>query len=168
MFDLNKNAAGISRWVILGILGLFLLFFRQSAKSIVYAVFAIGLMLAGVASVVGWWQEHKVGTDDLFSLGGGVALFIFGIWIFRNPGSFDRILNMIAGVVLVICGINWMNRNAGANGSKAMSILSIVAIVAGIIIAFSHAATNWVISACGIGLIYTAVTGHISEKSFRS
>ncbi len=48
-----------------------------------------------------------------------------------------------------------------------MYILSIVSIVVGIIIAFSHAATNWVVTACGIALIYTAATGFIGEKVLR-
>ena len=167
MFDSNKNAGSISRWAILGILGIFLIFFRHYAKSIVYAVFAIGLMLAGAASVYGWWQAHRTGADDLIGLASGAAMLIAGLWILRNPGSFDRIINMIIGIVLIISGINWLNRASHETGSKTMLIMSIVSIVAGVIIAFSHAATNWLFSACGFGLVFTAVTGFISEKAFR-
>lgn len=109
-FD-NKNAGILSRWVILGILGLFLLFFRQTAKNIVYAVFGIGLMLAGAASVYGWWQARKDGMEDLIGVAGGIAMFIVGLWIMRNPGTFDRIINMIIGIVLVVSGVNWINRS---------------------------------------------------------
>ena len=165
-FD-NKNAGILSRWVILGILGLFLLFFRQTAKNIVYAVFGIGLMLAGAASVYGWWQARKDGMEDLIGVAGGIAMFIVGLWIMRNPGTFDRIINMIIGIVLVVSGVNWINRANQGSGNKTMYILSIVSIVVGIIIAFSHAATNWVVTACGIALIYTAATGFIGEKVLR-
>ncbi len=166
MFDSNKNAGIFSRWVILGILGLFLLFFRQTAKSIVYAVFGIGLMLAGVASVYGWWQARKDGKEDLIGVAGGIAMFVVGLWIMRNPGTFDRIINMVIGIVLVVSGVNWINR-ANVSGNKTMYILSIVSIVVGVIIAFSHAATNWVVTACAFALIYTAVTGFIGERTFR-
>ena len=166
MFNTNKNAGSISRWVILGILGIFLIFFRRSALNIVYAVFAVGLMLTGVASVYGWWQDHRTGTDDLLGLAGGIAVFAVGLWILRNPGSFDRILNMIIGIVLIVSGVNWINRGRAA-GSRVMTILSAVAIIAGILIAFSRSATSWIATACGLSLIYTAVIGFIGEKAFR-
>ena len=166
MFNTNKNASSISRWVILGILGIFLIFFRRFALNIVYAVVAVGLMLVGVASVYVWWEDHRAGMNDLLSLAGGLAIFAVGLWILRNPGSFDRILNMIIGVVLIVAGVNWLNRSR-ASGSRLMTVLSAVAIVAGILIAFSRSATGWIATACGLSLIYTAVIGFIGEKAFR-
>ena len=167
MFETNKNAGNLSRWVILGILGIFLVFYRHFALNIIYIVFAIGLMLAAAAGVYGWWQARKAGKDDVIGLVSSAVMFVVGLWILRNPNSFDRIINMIIGVVLIVSGANWLNTNSHETGNKLMSVLSIVAIIVGVIIATSHAATNWVATVCGFGLIYTAITGFIAEKAFR-
>ena len=166
MSDSNKNAGNLFRWVILGILGIFLVFSGHSALNIVYAVFAIGLMLAAAAGIYGWWQARKAGMDDLVGVISSIVMFIVGLWILRNPNSFDRIINMVIGIVLIVSGANWLSINSRA-GDRLMSVLSIIAIVVGVFIALSHTATNWVATACGFALIYAAVAGFISEKAFR-
>ena len=51
---------------------------------------------------------------------------------------------------------------------RVITIILVVAIVVGIMITFSRAATGWIATAGGIGLIYTAVTGLIGEKTFHN
>ena len=166
-FD-NKDAGGIIRWVLLGVLGLVLIINRRFALNIVYVIFGIGLMLVGISSLVGWWQNRAYQQDDLFSLLGGIALFVIGLWVFRNPSSFDKIINVLIGLVMIVTGVNWLSVNAQGTRDRLMKILSIVAIVLGVMIAFSRAATGWIATAGGIALIYTAVTGLIGEKLFHS
>jgi len=53
-----------------------------------------------------------------------------------------------------------------ANKDIIMIVMGAIALILGLIIACSNAATSWVIVAEGIGLIYTAITGFIGEKKF--
>ncbi|MBQ4436150.1 MAG: DUF308 domain-containing protein [Clostridia bacterium] len=163
----NKNAGNQLRWVILGVLGVLLIVNRRFALNIAYAIFAIGLMLAGILNAYGWWEARKAQHNDPIDLLSGIVLFVVGLWILRNPSSFDRIINMIIGIVLLVSGAKWLIVNKQTNNDKTMSVLSIIAIAAGLVIAMSRAATGWLATACGFCLIYNAVTGYISEKIFR-
>lgn len=51
-----------------------------------------------------------------------------------------------------------------SNLTICMIVIGAIALILGLIIACSNAATSWVIVAEGIGLIYTAITGFIGEK----
>ena len=75
---------------------------------------------------------------------------------------------MLIGLVLIVTGASWLNENNRTTQDNLVRILSIVAIVVGIMITFSRAATGWIATAGGIGLIYTAVTGLIGEKTFHN
>ena len=169
MFNpLSKNAGNTTRWLILGALGILLIINRRFALNIAYIIFAIGLMLAGVASVIGWWEDRRLGNEELVSLVSGIAMFVIGLWIIHNPNSFDKIINVLIGLVLIVTCASWLSMNGHSDQNKLMRILSIVGIVVGILITFSRAATGWIATAGGIGLIYTAVTGLIGEKVFHS
>ena len=164
----NKNAGNTTRWLILGALGILLIINRRFALNIAYIIFAIGLMLAGAASAFGWWERRGLGNDDMVGLVSGIAMFVVGLWIIRNPNSFDKIINVLIGLVLIVTGASWLNENNRTTQDNLVRILSIVAIVVGIMITFSRAATGWIATAGGIGLIYTAVTGLIGEKTFHN
>ena len=169
MFNpLSQTAGNTTRWLLLGALGILLIINRRFALNIAYIIFAIGLMLAGVASVIGWWEDRRLGNEELVSLVSGIAMFVIGLWIIRNPNSFDKIINVLIGLVLIVTCASWLSMNGQSDQNKLMRILSIVGIVVGILITFSHAATGWIATAGGIGLIYTAVTGLIGEKVFHS
>ena len=162
----KKNAGNLSRWVILGALGLLLIVAQRLAKDIVYTVFAIGLLMAGGAGVFGWWQTRSVQRDNLLSLAGSAAMIVVGLWILRNPETFDEVVNIIIGLVLIVAGVYWLSFSLKPVRNTLMIVLGAVAIILGVIIASTHAGTTWLVTAEGVSLIYTAVTGLLSEKIF--
>ena len=162
----NDRIGNNSRWLLFGILGVLLLLNRRFALNIAYILFGIGLMLAGVACIYSWWQSRNQASNDLISPIGGLVLFVVGLWILNNPSSFDGILNVIIGLVLIVSGANWLSKSGHPNQDRLMIVLSIVSIVAGLIIALSRAGTAWIATACGFSLIYTAITGFLGERMF--
>ena len=119
MFNpLSKNAGNTTRWLILGALGILLIINRRFALNIAYIIFAIGLMLAGVASVIGWWEDRRLGNEELVSLVSGIAMFVIGLWIIRNPNSFDKIINVLIGLVLIVTCASWLSMNGQSDQNK--------------------------------------------------
>ena len=93
--SMKKNAGNLSRWLIIGVLGLLLIVGQHIAKTILYTLFAVGLLLAGAAGAYGWWQHRSTERDDLVNLLGSIALAVVGIWIMRNTDGFDKIINVL-------------------------------------------------------------------------
>ena len=162
--ETNNNAGNVSRWLIIGALGLLLIIANHLAKTIVYTLFAAGLILAGGAGAYGWWKGGTADRDDKVSLLGSIALVIVGVWILLNSDTFDKIINVVIGLVLIVTGVYRLALNKQAVQDRLLTILSVVSIVLGLIIACSHAGTTWLLKAEGFSLIYTAVTGFIGDK----
>ena len=164
---MNKaNKANLITWLVLGILGLMLIVGKKVIKDALYIVMAVGLIIAAVSGILGWWKEKSRSKDAIISLLGSLALLGIGLWIITNPTAFDTFLNVIIGLVLMITGVMWLVRGCKANKDIIMIVMGAIALILGLIIACSNAATSWVIVAEGIGLIYTAITGFIGEKKF--
>ena len=123
-------------------------------------------IIAAVSGILGWWKEKSRSKDAIISLLGSLALLGIGLWIITNPIAFDTFLNVIIGLVLIITGVIWLVRGWKQNKDMIMIVMGAIALILGLIIACSNAATSWVIVAEGIGLIYTAITGFIGEKKF--
>ncbi len=162
----KANKANLITWLILGILGLMLIVGKKVIKDALYIVMAVGLIIAAVSGILGWWKEKSRSKDAIISLLGSLALLGIGLWIITNPTAFDTFLNVIIGLVLMITGVMWLVRGWKANKDIIMIVMGAIALILGLIIACSNAATSWVIVAEGIGLIYTAITGFIGEKKF--
>ena len=162
----KANKANLITWFVLGILGLMLIIGKKVIKDALYIVMAVGLIIAAVSGILGWWKEKSRSKDAIISLLGSLALLGIGLWIITNPTAFDTFLNVIIGLVLMITGVIWLVRGWKANKDIIMIVMGAIALILGLIIACSNAATSWVIVAEGIGLIYTAITGFIGEKKF--
>ena len=162
----KANKANLITWLVLGILGLMLIVGKKVIKDALYIVMAVGLIIAAVSGILGWWKEKSRSKDAIISLLGSLALLGIGLWIITNPTAFDTFLNVIIGLVLMIIGVIWLVRGWKANKDIIMIVMGAIALILGLIIACSNAATSWVIVAEGIGLIYTAITGFIGEKKF--
>ena len=162
----KANKANLITWLVLGILGLMLIVGKKVIKDALYIVMAVGLIIAAVSGILGWWKEKSCSKDAIISLLGSLALLGIGLWIITNPTAFDTFLNVIIGLVLMITGVMWLVRGWKANKDIIMIVMGAIALILGLIIACSNAATSWVIVAEGIGLIYTAITGFIGEKKF--
>ena len=162
----KANKANLITWLVLGILGFMLIVGKKVIKDALYIVMAVGLIIAAVSGILGWWKEKSRSKDAIISLLGSLALLGIGLWIITNPTAFDTFLNVIIGLVLMITGVIWLVRGWKANKDIIMIVMGAIALILGLIIACSNAATSWVIVAEGIGLIYTAITGFIGEKKF--
>ena len=162
----KANKANLITWLILGILGLMLIVGKKVIKDALYIIMAVGLIIAAVSGILGWWKEKRRSKDDIISLLGSFALLGIGLWIITNPTAFDTFLNVIIGLVLMITGVLWLVRGWRQSKDMIMIVMGAIALILGLIIACSNAATSWVIVAEGIGLIYTAITGFIGEKRF--
>ena len=166
-FD-NKDAGNVTRWVVLGALGIFMIVAQRLAKDVIYIAFGIALVLAALSGAYDWWQHRSAeGGNQLVELLGSIALAVIGLWIFRNPDDFDSVVNVIIGLVLIVAGIYWLSLSRPVKDTLT-TVLSIGAIVLGIIIASSHAGTTWLVTAEGISLLYSAVTGLICDKALRN
>lgn len=162
----KANKANLITWLVLGILGLMLIVGKRVIKDALYIVMAVGLIIAAVSGILGWWKEKSRSKDAIINLLGSLALLGIGLWIITNPIAFDTFLNVIIGLVLIITGVIWLVRGLKQNKDMIMIVMGAIALILGLIIACSNAATSWVIVAEGIGLIYTAITGFIGEKKF--
>ena len=162
----KMNKGNLTGWVILGLLGILLIVGQKVIKDIFYIVMAIGLILAAVAGIVGWWRERAFGLNSLVSLLGNVVLLVIGIWILRHPSRFDTMINVMIGLVLIISGLRYLTYGWRLGRDAVLLAAGALALILGLVIALTNAATSWLVIAEGIGLIYTAVIGFIAEKRF--
>lgn len=151
-------------WIILGALGLFLIIGRHMAKDLLYRILGIGLMLASGAIVADWLKDKNRKQDSAVFLMGGVLVFFIGLWILFHPGTLDRFINVLIGGVLIVCGIQWLTRGSSGKKDSFTIALSVGSIILGTVIAFTNAATTWLVIAEGFGLIFAAINGAVAER----
>ena len=160
-----KNKGNTLSWIILAALGLFLVIGHNAALDIVCKVVAAGLVLTAASGVYGWWKTKSKAPDAIASLLGSVLFCVIGLWIFFKTDSFVRLINVVLGLVMIITGAYNLYREWKFSRNPVILVLAGLAVVAGIVIACSNAATTWVVVSAGIGLIYTAVTGFLAERA---
>ncbi len=150
-------------WLILGILGLLLIIGHNAFKDALYIVLGIGLIVAAAVGLYGWWKSRKAGgslTDGIIS----AVMLIVGIWIVSNPGRFDSLINRLIGIALIIVGALWIWQGIKPQKDTVTLILGVIAVLIGVFVATTHAATSFPVIAAGVAMIYAAVTGYITEK----
>ena len=150
-------------WLILLAVGVLLIIGKDLVKDALYMVAAIGLILASVVGAVSWWREKPHQVGEMPGLLGYIVTLVAGIWILTNPGTFDRLLNVLIGLILIGSGIQWFFRARKFGGDRMIMVISVMTVILGLIIACYNAATSWPIVVEGIALIYTAVAGWLSE-----
>ena len=158
-----KKVSGI-HWLILGVLGLLMILFREPFKDIMYALLGIGLIAVAVLGAADWWKTRSKSPDAIAKLLGYILLCLAGIWIMTHPAAFDKLINVVIVGILIIYGVFCLIRAMRPNKDVLWIVLSAAAIVLGLVIVCNNAATTWVVIAEGFGLIYTAVTGWLTEK----
>ena len=162
--SVNKGSA--LSWLILGVIGLLLILGRNIVKDVFYIVLAVGLILSAAAGVAGWWKTKSKKPSEIARLLGSVILIIVGIWILTHPSRFDAIVNILIGAVMILAGVSWLLRGRAAGRDMLTMCLSVVAVILGVIVICSRAATSWPIVLEGASLIYTAVAGFIADRRF--
>ena len=90
----------------------------------------------------------------------GIAL---GIWILTHLNSFDKILNVILGVGLILAGLQYVVVNWKTMGLNTEIIMAGLAVVLGVVILVRLNATTMPFVLAGIGMIYAAVCGVVNE-----
>ena len=162
--SINKGSA--LSWLLLGVIGVLLIVGRNFIKDVFYIVLAVGLILSAAAGIFGWWKEKSKKPAEIARLLGSALLVIVGIWILTHPGTFDAIVNVLIGAVLILAGGSWFVRGWSAERDLFPMVLGGVGVALGIVVICSKAATGWPIVLEGAGLIYTAVAGFLSERRF--
>ena len=153
--------------VVLGLLGLFLIFWPGASLTIACRLAGIGLVLVGAAALYAWWKDHGMRPTDLALLiGAGVAVLL-GVWILCDTARFEKLIPTVLGIVMVIFGAVGLVRAFRGHDTVSMVLTGIVAVI-GLIIAFrpiSSVKTFCVVA--GIALVYTAGTGIAEELRLR-
>ena len=163
---MKDRRGNLVTWLILGVLGVLLIAFRETIKDIFYIVMGVGLILAAVSSLVSWWKNRQYRKTDISSVLGSAVLLVIGIWIITNPARFDSLINWVIGIILIVTGLQWVIRGWNLGRDILMICIGVIPVILGIIVIASNAATGWPIIVEGIGLIYTAVSGFVGERKF--
>ena len=103
----------------------------------------------------------------MFSKVSFIPFFLLGLWITVNPMRFDRLVNVVIGLVPVVVGIQWFMRGWKPIRSYPILASAVLAVIVGLVIMCNSAATTWVIVLGGIGLVYTAVIGIVGEMKYQ-
>lgn len=153
---------GILPWILLGVLGILCIIFSRTMTNVVEIILGIGLILAGLGGVVGWWQQGR-NRNDLVSLLAAAAGIALGIWILTHLDSFDRILNIIIGVGLIISGVQHLIINWKTLSLNTVTIMAGLSVILGIVILVRLNATTIPFVLAGIGMVYAAICGVVQE-----
>ena len=166
-FDLKHSNNKLTYWIALGVLGVFIIIAQNLFKEILFRVIGIGLMAVSALGVVNWFRYKDRTPDGLIRLAGGALFFLLGLWITVNPMRFDRLVNVVIGLVPVVVGIQWFMRGWKPVRSYPILASAVLAVIVGLVIMCNSAATTWVIVLGGIGLVYTAVIGIVGEMKYQ-
>lgn len=164
----KENAGRLLTYLAMGVLGLLLIIFRERSMELLFRVAGIGLIVIGVIGLVGSLRrtggsKDRVTAELLLS----AAIAAVGIWVLSNPLAFEHAINFLVGAVLIAVGVMMFLRCRKNGGKRSDLILSGSVALMGILVfvfkitVFSTLA-KWAIAACGVALIYTAVTGVLS------
>ena len=152
-------------WIVLAALGVFLIFGHNAALDIVCKVVAGALVLAAAAGIYDWWKTKSKSPDAIAKLLGSLIFCAIGLWTFFKTDSFVKLLNVVIGAVMIVSGALALYRGWKYGASRASMILSALAVLLGLFIACSNAATTGFVIAEGVALVYTAVPGLLAERA---
>ena len=156
----NFDLAGKGGWLLPAVLGLLLVIFARALTSAVEILLGIMLILSGATGLLGWWNTRKTsGRDSLVILVGSVLAGVLGVWILSDLHGFEDVIKYILGALLILSGAQWLFINRAYIGFNLVTVLSVVTMLLGIVIMFTHDALVWPIRIVGFGLILNAVCG---------
>ncbi len=160
---LKENRGSALQWLIIGIVGILMIFGQQWLKDTAYRIIALLLGFSAVTSFLNWWKLRNVSGHAIPQMLSSVLLLFIAIWIFSHPRGMDTILNITIGVLMILFGIGWFLRGYEQADGRMIQILAVIAVVIGLVIALTNAATSWLIIAEGISLVYAAVVGYLTD-----
>jgi|GEM_PF-2058673 len=161
---MKNGKKNIPSLVILGILGLLLIFWPGATLTLVCRLAAIALLLVAASGVYTWFKDKSKKPADLARLIGSVAACLIGLWVLFNTASFEKLIPIVLGIVMIVYGAFELYRAYKGGKNPVSMALAAVAIVLGLIIAFNpFTAVKATVVCAGIALVYTAVTGIVNE-----
>ena len=149
-------------WLVLAVLGLFLIFGHNAALNLICKVIAIGLILLSLPGVINWWKTKDKAPEAIASLVISLGFCLLGLWILCSTQGFINLINLVLGLAVIIISAAVLYSAWKVRHTSSI-IMACIGLVLGIIIACSNAATTLFTVSGGIGLIYIAVTGYLSE-----
>ena len=162
-----KNANGkknIPSLVIMGLLGLFLIFWPNASLNIAGKLAGVALLLVAAAGVYTWLKDKSTKPSDLARLIGSAAAAIVGLWILFNTKAFETLIPVVLGIAMIVFGATELYRALKGGKNAVSMILAGVAVVLGLIVAFNpFASIKMTVVCAGVALVYTAVTGILNE-----
>lgn len=151
-------------WLILALLGLFLIIGHSLAQDIICKIIGVALILSAVSGIAEWWKEKSKAPEAIVSLLGRVLIVLLGLWIVLNTGRFISLINVVIGIVIIAIGA--VNLYSGWKLHQVPHmVLAALAIALGVVVICCHAATSVPVICQGIGLIYTAAVGYLGDRN---
>lgn len=158
-----KKHSSLTAWMILAVLGVFLIIGRNTALHIVCRVIGIGLLLAAASGVYSWWKTKSKKVEHIARLIGSLVILGLGFWVLLATGDFLSFLNVALGFVIILA--SGLTLYHGMKEKHAPTIvLAVAGIALGLITACTGTEAAWLVYCEGLGLIYAAVIGFLGER----
>ena len=159
----NGGKKNVPSLIIMGLLGLFLIFWPNASLTIAGKLAGIALLLIAAAGIYTWLKDKSTRPADLARLIGSGAAAIVGLWILFNTQSFEKFIPVVMGIGMIVFGATELYRAFKTKNVVSMALAGL-AVVLGLIVACNpFASIKLTVICAGIALVYTAVTGILSE-----
>ncbi len=171
-FDINAYASSLTGGsrlaaaVLLVGLGIFMFFWPATSTILVIRIVGIVLLLLGGQYLLSWYRSRS--TDrSLMLFGGAVALV--GLFLLLFPGLIRSILNIAAGVFLLLYGFSALStmtieRRSGSGQWIFAAAVACITLVLGFICLFSGTATNTIVRIVGAALIVNGIFQYLASR----
>ena len=161
---MKGKTGSILSLVIMGALGLLLIFFPGETTELLIRIVGVGLLIFGGSAIVSALMQKDFKLSATANMIGNVCAIIIGILCFFNPGWVMGFFHVILGAVITFHGITLllsaMDMKDKGTRKTAMMILSIASIVLGVLILTGKVfPLGIVIIVAGVVLVYNAVLG---------
>ena len=164
-----KTGTGVNilYWLALLVLGILMIIGHQEFKEILYQITGIGLIAVAVIGGVSWWRSGDHSAAGMIGLLYNIGFLLLGIWIVSHPAGFDKLVNLVIALVVIILGLHLFYRGWQFDRSVPAMAAGVIAVIIGIVIAANNAVTTWVVILDGVALIYSALMGLMGERLLR-
>ena len=159
-----SKTGSILSLVIMGGLGLLLIFFPGETTDLLIKIVGIGLIIYGGMSIVSAVMQKDFKLSATANMVGDVCAIVIGLICFLSTGWVMAFFHVILGAIITFHGITLLLsalelRDKGTKGT-AMMILSIASIVLGVLILTGKIFPEGVvIIVAGVVLLYNAILG---------
>ncbi len=172
-FDLNSfamNLTGGNRLVTVGLLlglGIFMFFWPNTAIQIVIRIVGAVLVVLGAQYVSGWYRGGQRGEKNVAVM--GAVLIAAGLFLLLTPGTIVKVLNVAAGVFLLIHGVTTFNtalaqKQVNPQGWLISAAIAAATVILGLVCLFSHFGTDIFVRIIGGALVVNGITQYLATR----